>query len=287
MTKSEIAALAANRRAFLKGAGLTGLGLASATVMGSKLGIINGSSQQKVEAASPTATDIEVLNFALNLEYLEAEFYTVATTGKTLEESGFDVSGTGNSGATTGGNIVNFKETSTGVAEKSGVLDRYVYQICNDEQQHVLLLRAALGDQAIAKPAINLDALGEGFKSFMDFLVVARAFEDTGSSAYAGAAPLLSSATIGTAAQILATESYHASLLRQGIVINNIATTPLDALDVVPPPSGYDFINAASNGLAVVRSTSRVLAIVYGSHTTGTTRGGFFPEGVNGAINTV
>jgi hypothetical protein len=252
--------------------------------MAGKLGIA-GSTQTSVEAA--TYTDADVLNFALNLEYLEAEFYTVATTGKTLEESGFDVSGVGNSGVTTGGSLVNFKETAEGVIEKSGLLDRYVYQICSDEQQHVKLLRAALGSAAIAKPSINLDALGTGFANFMEFLVVARAFEDTGSSAYAGAAPLLSSAVIGTAAQILATEGYHAALLRQGIAINNVHTTPLDAVDVIPPPSGYDFINAAPNGLAVARQTNRVLAIVYNNHTAGTSRGGFFPDGLNGAITTV
>jgi hypothetical protein len=38
-------------------------------------------------------TDIDILRFAMNLEWLEAEFYTVATTGRTLEQSGFNVAG--------------------------------------------------------------------------------------------------------------------------------------------------------------------------------------------------
>jgi hypothetical protein len=55
---------------------------------------------------------VDILNFALNLEYLEAEFYTVATTGKTIEQSGIAVSGTGNPGPTTGGNTVNLTNSS-------------------------------------------------------------------------------------------------------------------------------------------------------------------------------
>ena len=281
MKQEQIAKLAANRRAFLKGAGLTTIGVAGAAMIGGKL-----MGEQKVEAAS--YSDVDILNFALNLEYLEAEFYTMATTGKTLEQSGFDVSGVGHSGPTTGGKLVNFVSDSKGNKEKSGVLQRFVYQIANDEQMHVKLLRSALGDMAIAKPAINLDALGVGFTSFMDFLVLARAFEDTGVSAYGGAAPAItSSATLGTAVQIGLTEAYHASLLRQSIAINGVQTTPLDALDVVPPPAGFNYINANSQGLAVVRSTSRVLAIVFGTHHVGTTSGGFFPNGVNGTINTI
>ena len=281
MKQEQIAKLAANRRAFLKGAGLTTLGVAGATMIGGKL-----MGAQKVEAAS--YSDVDILNFALNLEYVEAEFYTMATTGKTLEESGFALDGVGHSGPTTGGKLVNFISDSKGNKEKSGVLKKFVYQITSDEQNHVKLLRSALGNLAVAKPAINLDALGIGFTSFMDFLQLARAFEDTGVSAYGGAAPAITSpSTLGTAVQIGLTEAYHASLLRQSIAINEVDTTPLDALDVVPPPSGFNYINANYQGLAVVRSTSRVLAIVYGSHHVGTTSGGFFPNGVNGSINTV
>jgi hypothetical protein len=283
MKHGDVVNAAGNRRAFLKGVSLTGIGLASAAVIGSKLG---GVHEDKVEAAS--YSDVDILNFALNLEYLEAEFYTVATTGKTLEESGFAIDGVGHTGPTTGGKLVNFFKDSEGNMEKSGVLNKFVYQIANDEQQHVKLLRAALGDLAVAKPALNLDALGIGFNGFMDFLALARAFEDTGVSAYGGAAPAITSAAyLGTAVQIGLTEAYHASLLRQSVAINNVKTSPLDALDVIPPPSGFNYINANYQGLAVVRSTSRVLAIVLGSHHAGTTSGGFFPNGVNGSINMV
>ena len=59
--KKEVPPIAANRRAFLKGAGMTGLGLAGAALIGSKL----DANEQTVEAAAYSDTDI--LNFVLNL----------------------------------------------------------------------------------------------------------------------------------------------------------------------------------------------------------------------------
>jgi hypothetical protein len=64
-------------------------------------------------------------------------------------------------------------------------------EIYNDELLHVKYLRTALGGVAVAEPHINLNALGIGFDSQAEFLTLARAFEDTGVSTYAGAATLL------------------------------------------------------------------------------------------------
>jgi Ferritin-like domain len=108
----------------------------------------------KADPAMPTMVD--VLQFALNLEYLEAEFYTAAAIGKTIDQVGVDIQGTGTPGATTGGSMVNF---ANNLVFSSAIAT----EIAQDESDHVTLIRGALMDAGImpvAKPAINLRALG-------------------------------------------------------------------------------------------------------------------------------
>ncbi len=95
-----------------------------------------------------------------------------------------------------------------------------------------------------------------------------------------------------TAAQILGAEAYHASQARLLVAQFSVPTFKIDPLDVLPPPAGTAYFNV-TNALAVTRTTSQVLGILYGASTptafapTGTASGGFFPNGVNGRIRTV
>ena len=276
------------RRSFLRGTGLTGLGLAGAAFASARLGVLNSVPSMKalgVESASVEAAqdlDTAIGNFALNLEYLEAEFYTMAVTGKTLEESGIKVSGAGASGSTTGGKMVDFS------GEKLGRLGEIAEEIMRDEQQHVVLLQQLLSENAIAKPSIDLNALGIGFETFQQFLELARAFEDTGVSAYGGAASLITSQNnFGFIMRIGQVEALHSANLRLLIAANHIQTSALDSQDVLPPPSGNAYFETVGPALSVIRNTSQVLSIVYGNSKAGTSKGGFFPDGVNGAIKVV
>lgn len=282
-----------DRRVFVKNVGYATAGLAGAALVGGKLGVLDklpGMKKMELTQAAVNAgaiTDVDILNFALNLEYLEAEFYTVVTTGKTLEDSGFKIDGTGKSGPTTGGQKVNFVHSDRDELTKQ--LNLVMEEITYDEQQHVLLLRSALGDAAIAKPAINLDALHTGFEGFRHCIALARAFEDVGVSAYGGAAPLISSkAILATAARIALTEAYHAGNLRLVAAVNHDPFLfKVDSKDILPPPKGKQFFTVDKEALSIVRTPSEVLAIVYGNSSTGTAEGGFFPDGVNGTINKV
>jgi Ferritin-like domain len=283
-----------DRRGFMRKVGLGTAGVAGAAILGGKLGVLDGIPGMNKLALTEAAvragsiTDIDILNFALNLEYLEAEFYTVVTTGKTLEQCGFKLGGVGNYGPTTGGNKVNFVHSSDRY-ETTKQLKNVMEEITYDEQQHVLLLRGALGSYAVAKPSINLDALGTGFQGFLHCTALARAFEDVGVSAYGGAAPLITSkAYLGTAAQIALTEAYHAGNLRLVAAANDDPYLfKVDSMDILPPPEGKQYFTVNSQALSIVRTPGEVLAIVYGNSTPGATGGAFFPDGVNGNISTV
>ena len=227
---------ALSRRTFLAGAGTA----AAATLAGCGNGNVT-----PVTITSPTAgtapayTAVDILNFALNLEYLEAEFYLRAATG-----SGIPAADTGNSTATV-----------TGGAQLTGLTaaqQEVVNIIAQDEYNHVKYLRAALtsaGYTPVPRPAINFtdtfNALGtlatkgsaspvtsfNPFASFNNFLIGGFTFEDVGVTAYhggAGALQTLASPYLGPAAQILAVEAYHAAVLRTLIVGTSLpaAATP-------------------------------------------------------------
>lgn len=253
---------ALSRRSFMERVGIASVGVVGISALNGCL------TSRSIAAAVPQS---DVLNFALNLEYLEAEFYLFGTTG-----TGLSAADTGPAtGATTGG----------AMAPLSGQTQAIMQEIAGDELLHVKFLRSALGSAAVPKPAINLAALGNAFASQTAFINLARAFEDVGVSAYGGAATLLSGDNLQAAAQILATEAYHAGNVRLQAVQQAVTQTQVDSRDQVATVS--NFFPTDANALALTRTTSQVLAIVYANQTAGTASGGFFPQGLNGNIKTV
>jgi hypothetical protein len=236
--------------------------------------------------ATEAITETDILNFALNLEYLEAEFYTYAVEGKSITSFGIGIDGksTGENpafgGDTTGGAQVIF--------DNNEIFSRDIAaEIGSDERAHVALLRSALGAAAVAKPNINLNALGIGFGSQVDFLSVARILEDIGVTAYTGAAGMLKTpGVITTAARLLAAEAEHAGSIHTQVAKLKIASSAVDGADLIPPPSGkgtqYLSINL-SNGLAATRTAGQVLYLAFGMQAN-SRQGGFFPTGLNGKI---
>jgi Ferritin-like domain len=275
---NQIVSASPNRRSLLK---KIGAATAAVTAAGT-------SGALRLEGDPATPSPIDVAQFALNLEYLEAEFYSIATTGQNLEQRGIDITGTGTSGPTTTSyGKVNFGNNLvfTGAVAQN---------IAADEIAHVKDIRAALmsnGITPVAKPAINLDALapaGASLQNQQTFLVLARIFEDIGVTAYAGGAPFLASAPalLQAAARILAVEGEHVANIRLEVARLGISTPKLDGADVLPPPNGTNFFSTnIANGLVAIRTPGQVLYLAYGMKANATS-GGFFPNGANGAIHT-
>lgn len=227
---------ALSRRTFLAGAG----GVAVATVATNLTGCSgNGITAPIITPTPPSpVTDADVLNLALNLEYLEAQFYLYAATGKGLSSS--DTSApSGYTGSYTKGTL-----TTGSAALVAGLTTQQqdiINEIAYEEQEHVRFLRSALGSSAVPMPSIDLSFFGplattagitgatfNPFSSFDYFLVGAFIFEDVGVTAYAGAAPLISAAGVAAgyltaASGILAVEAYHAAYIRTAITAGAIA----------------------------------------------------------------
>lgn len=284
--------------AAMAGAGLGGLGLAS-------------------RATAAAVTDADVLNFALNLEYLEAQFYSHAIYGDGLAPD--MLTGSGRQGMVIGGRSVNFTDKT---------VMAYAREIAQDEVDHVNFLRGALGaSSVVAQPTIDISSdpngafsnaaraagligAGQSFDPYVsdeNFLLAAFIFEDVGVTAYKGAAPLLSNKTyVEAAAGILAVEAYHASLIRTTLYSKGVATPSLrtsadkisDARDSLDGKSDDDqgispvsstkgtVSNIApldANGIAFDRTTQQVLNVVYLTPDAAN-MGGFFPNGVNGTL---
>ncbi|NAZ77979.1 ferritin-like domain-containing protein [Kineococcus sp. T13] len=291
----------ADRRNFLRGMGLLSAGAVGAGLVGA-----NATSAQAAAAAAPS--EGSVLNFALNLEYLEAEFYCYAAFGHGLADS--MATGTGTMGGVTGGHRVPFK---------SKAMRYYAEEIAGDEIAHVNFLRKALGGSAVSRPAIDLQSSftaaavaagvieqGQSFDPFSSeefFLLGAFLFEDVGVTAYKGAAPLISTpAYLEAAAGILAVEAYHSGIVRtllyqNGLAVpTNLISDARDALDgggadkdqgiTVGEGGRANLVAADADAIAFSRTPQEVLNIVYLTPGAGVSRGGFYPAGLNGEIAT-
>jgi hypothetical protein len=275
-----------NRRRFMSLAGVTG-GMALVTGCSSA-----NSSPGSAMAAGPSETD--VLNFALNLEYLEATFYSFATQGTDLPASL-----TEGSGALTGA-------PQEAIAFPNQQITDIFNEIYFNEMSHVADLQSLLGSSHVTRPALDLSAAGAVTSA--NIITISRQFEDVGTTAYAGATSLLTGTNLAFASQILAVEGFQAGALRLIAIQQGAPFAAADSLDVPtadpgaqvlatqgPFPAGGFFAtsgkaNASASvpqGQAFTRNTSQVLQIVYAAPgMTGVSKGGFFPNGLNGNITT-
>jgi hypothetical protein len=209
------------------------------TMGGAALAALAFGSTRKAEAQATAIDDNDILNFALNLEYLEAQFYNLAVYGVTIDKLPTPIPISVNGGT---GGTVTLSPSFAAVPFTLPLVKAYATETAGEEGKHVLFLQSALGTNAVSMPNIDLynsfntlatvAGLGTSFNPFMDdahFLVGAYVFEDVGVSAYHGAAGLISDKKniLPAAVGIHAVEAYHAGLIRTTINGLDAAGSPL------------------------------------------------------------
>jgi len=235
-----------------------------------------GTSQ--IFAQSADIQDEEIFQFALNLEYMETEYYLRATTGKGIDAGDLGA----DPGEVKGGRKVSFHSKAIG---------EFADELAENELAHVRFYRKTLGSQAIGRPAIDFEggfaaaAKGAGLPEFdpfendMNFLLGGMLFEDVGVTAYAGAAALIKKKEfVEAAAGILAVEAYHMGMARSqlyqmGEKAQKAANALSAARDKLDGPEDKDqgivrdgkanFVPSNADGIAFRRTPQEVLRIVY------------------------
>ena len=282
-----------NRRRTLKG--MAAFGAAALTANGR---ITPVAAQSTPEAAQ--IDDDAIFNFALNLEYLETEYYLRGTTGEGLSEEDIGAE----PGEVTGGSLVPFA---------TDAIRQFAEELAANELAHVRYYRESLGDTAVDRPAIDLTGgfaalgqaagFGDNFNPFSDelnFILGGMVFEDVGVTGYKGATPLIQDKTKqGDIAGILAVEAYHMGMARSHLYqagptaqqAANAVTVARGTLNGMPEieqgievDGRANFVPSDERGIAFTRTPEQVLQIVYLTPETGVNSGGFFPNGVNGDL---
>lgn len=154
--------------------------------------------------------DIAILNFALTLEYLEAAFYKEAVASGKI----------------------------------GGRAGKFASVVSQHEAAHVAALQKTLGSNAVKEPKFDFKGTTGDEKKFIATAIV---LEDTGVSAYQGAAPSIKTpAVLAAAGSILPIEARHASWIRN---IQGAGQSP------VPAPDAFSAPKSMSQVLAAVKST--------------------------------
>ncbi|MEO5575525.1 MAG: ferritin-like domain-containing protein [Gaiellaceae bacterium] len=153
-------------------------------------GVLLGGLPKLAVGAPGPAQDVEILKFALTLEYLEAAFYTDAVS----------------KGALTGETL------------------QFARVVGAHERAHVAFLKKALGSKAQASPTFDFKGTTEDQGKFQATAIV---LEDTGVAAYNGQGPNLTKPTLAAAGSIVSVEARHAAWIRD-IVGKNPAPVAFD-----------------------------------------------------------
>ena len=169
-------AIGFDRSAFLKRSAIAGGGLIAGGAFFSSLGIAEAAISKKKSKRN----DVNILNFALTLEFLEAAFYKEAVANAAY------------------GSDANLK--------------KFAVVVARHEAAHVRFLKGALGSAAIKSPKFDF---GMAVTDTATFAATAQVLEDTGVTAYLGQVTnVFQPAVLGAAGTIATVEARHAAWIR-------------------------------------------------------------------------
>jgi hypothetical protein len=151
-------------------------GLAAAGAVGLG-GVLLGSLPGTAAPAPSPSQDARILNYLLQLEYLQQGLYEAARAADAL----------------------------------TGELRRFAEVAGEHERRHVESLRDVLGSDARAKPNLRF---GQAVESERGFTAAALTLEETASAAYIGQAANLTEKRVRTIARIVPVEARHAAWIR-------------------------------------------------------------------------
>ena len=306
---------ASERRQFFR----TALGAAAVTAIGATALTVGP------RAFADTTSDVDNLNFALQLKYLEAQFYNFAAFGTGLPAgqltAGSAATGTNVAGQATGARQVTFTDP---------LVAQYAAEIAQDKAAHVAWLRTELGTVASAQPTIDLGTTATGafstamraatvisgasatfdpYASDANFLLAAFLFADVSASVLRGVVAVITDAGHREVVEgAMITDAHHAAIIRTTLYAKGATTASLrtnadlvsnlrDALDgtteddqgLSPTTVGSNVVSnvvpAYADGTIFARDGLHVLNIVY-LNSAQVVKGGFFPNGVNGTLVT-
>ena len=200
---------AGTRAAFFRRAGVATASLAGAGAL------MGGLPSLAAAAKGVPKSDVAILNFALTLEFLEAEFY---------------------------------KQATNHLQGANGVLAEFASLVAKHEATHVTTLRKVLGSKAVKKPTFDF---GDAVTNPDTFAKTAFVLENTGVHAYLGqAGKIKTPALLGAAATIVTVEARHAAAI--ALVISS---TAINGKSGITPDGAFDVPKSKAAILSAVQKT--------------------------------
>lgn len=235
-----------SRRRFMAASAIFGGGVAATMLRGQT-------------TTTPAQGDIDALNYALTLEFLEATFYNQFLGSATSANSGLVGTVPGNTNVFTAADALKSTVFSGIGSSVNGSIYSYLKAIRDHELAHVAALRSTivkLGGKPVEPCSYKFDAV----TSFEGFLQTAQALENTGVAAYDGAVIRIADKNLlQTAATIATVEARHAAFL-------NLVNSGLFSIGGVSAVAGISSIPGVGsspfpNAFDTALSQGQVLAI--------------------------